>query len=74
MQHITGISLQQMRFSSLEDTISPDHQVRFINAFVGYINLSKLNFTVKKLKTEAIPSFNSIVFLKMYLYGYLNGV
>ena len=26
------------------------------------------------LKTEAIPSFNSKVFLKIYLYGYLNGV
>ena len=47
MQHITGISRQQMRFSSLEDTISPDNQVRFIDAFVEYIDLSKLDFAVK---------------------------
>ncbi|MDI6033334.1 IS1182 family transposase [Flavobacterium sp. LB2P84] len=74
MQHITGISRHQMRFSSLEDTISPDNQVRFIDAFVELIDISKLDFAVKTLKTEGRPSFNSKVFLKMYLYGYLNRV
>ncbi|MFV8360776.1 IS1182 family transposase [Flavobacterium sp. LS1P3] len=74
MQHITGISRQQLRFSSLEDAIAPDNQVRFIDAFVEYIDLSKLDFAVKTLKTEGRPSFNSKVFLKIYLYGYLNGV
>jgi hypothetical protein len=39
MQHIIGISRQQCVFSSLEDTISPDNQVRFIDAFVVYIDL-----------------------------------
>ena len=63
-----------MRLSSLEDTISPDNQLRFIDAFVEYVDLSKLNFVVKTLKTEGRPSFNSKVFLKIYLYGYLNGV
>jgi transposase len=47
--------------------------VRFIDAFIEYIDLSKLDFAVKTLKTEGRPSFNSKVFLKMYLYGYLNG-
>ena len=47
MQHITGISRQQMRFSSLEYTISPDNQVRFIDAFVEYTDLSKLDFAIK---------------------------
>ena len=74
MQHITGISRQQIRFSSLEDTISLDNQVRFIDAFVENINLPKLDFAIKTLKTEGRPSFNSKVFLKMYLYGYLNGI
>lgn len=31
MQHITGISRQQLRFSSLEDTISPYNQVLTLN-------------------------------------------
>ena len=33
MQHITGIPRNQMCFSSLEDTISPDNPIRFIDAF-----------------------------------------
>jgi len=74
MQHITGVSRQQMRFSSLEDAISKDNQVRFIDAFVGHIDLCKLGFAIKTLKAEGRPSFNSKVFLKVYLYGYLNGV
>jgi transposase len=74
MQHITGISCQKMRFSSIKDTISTDNQLKFIDAFVEYIDISKLNFTTKTLKTEGRPSFNSKVFLKIYLYGYLNVV
>ncbi|MDD2674866.1 MAG: transposase [Flavobacterium sp.] len=74
MQHIIGISLHQIRFSSLEETISPDDQVRFIDSFVELSDISKVDFAVKTLKTEGRPSSNSKVFLKIYLYGYLNGV
>src|SRR6187402_756849 len=74
MQHIIGISRHQMRVSSLEDAISPDNQVRFIDAFVSFIDLSKLGFAVQTLKKEGRPSYNSQVFLKIYLYGYLAGI
>jgi hypothetical protein len=67
MQHITGISRQQMRFSSLEDTKSPNNQVRLIDAFVELSDISKVDFALKALKTEGRPCFNSKVFLKMYL-------
>ena len=52
MQHITGTSRYQMRISSLEDTISPDNQVRFIDAFVEFVDLSKLGFGIRTLKDE----------------------
>lgn len=74
MQHISGISRHQMRISSLEDAIAPDNQVRFIDAFVTLIDLSKLGFAVQTLKKEGRPSYKSQVFLKIYLYGYLNGL
>nr|WP_315197063.1 transposase [uncultured Flavobacterium sp.] len=74
MHHITGISRHQMRISSLEDAIAPDNQVRFIDAFVTFVDLSKLSFSVQTLKKEGLPSYNSQVFLKIYLYGYLNGI
>ncbi len=34
MQHITGISHNQMCFSSLKDTISLENPVRFVDAFI----------------------------------------
>ncbi|WP_223256138.1 IS1182 family transposase [Flavobacterium laiguense] len=74
MQHIPGTSRHQMRISSLEDTISRDNQVRFVDAFVDLVSLAKLGFAVQTLKSEGRPSYNSKVFLKIYLYGYLNGI
>ena len=74
MQHITGIPRNQMRFTSLEDSISQENPVRFIEAFVENISLKTLGFSTQTIKAEGRPSFNSKVFLKIYLYGYLNGL
>ena len=74
MQYITGISRNQLQVSSLEDTIAADNPVRFIDAFVSSIDLEKIGFTLKPLKTEGRPSFATPVFLKIYLYVYLNGI
>ena len=74
MQHITGIPRNQMTFSSLEDSISFDNSIRFIDAFVEHIDLKALAFVVQTLKTEGRPSFDTKIYLKLYLYGYLNGL
>ncbi|MBK7041576.1 MAG: transposase [Bacteroidetes bacterium] len=74
MQHILGISREQISFTCLEDFIPPHHEVSFIDAFVDSIDLIKLGFQVQALKKEGRPSFHSTVFLKLYLYGYLNGI
>ncbi|MEC5158622.1 IS1182 family transposase [Chryseobacterium sp. MP_3.2] len=74
MQHITGIARNQMVFTSLEDSISEDNSVRFVDAFVENIDLKALGFVLQTLKTEGRPSFNTQTFLKIYLYGYLNGL
>ena len=74
MQHITGIPRNQMSFSSLEDTISSENPIRFIDAFVETIAMESLGFTVQTIKTEGRPSFDTKIFLKLYLYGYLNGL
>lgn len=74
MQHIQGISRHQMRFSSLEEAIASDNQVRFIDAFVAFLDLKKLGFAVTSIKSEGRPGYNIKVFLKIYLYGYLNGL
>jgi transposase len=74
MQHITGISRYQMQIISLEDRISNENPVRFIDVFVEQISLESLGFLSKTIKSEGRPSFDSKVFLKIYLYGYLNGL
>ena len=74
MQHIIGIARNQMVFTSLEESISEDNPVRFIDAFVENIDLKALGFELRTQKTEGRPSFNTQIFLKIYLYGYLNGL
>ena len=74
MQYIQGISRHQLQMSSLEDKITTDNPVRFIEVFVNHIDAVKLGFQPKVLKTEGRPGFRPEVFLKLYLYGYLNGV
>ena len=74
MQHIQGILRNQLQMGSLEDKITQDNPVRFIDAFVNVIDLSKIGFQTRILKSEGRPSYRTEVFLKIYLYGYLNSI
>ncbi len=73
MQHIRGTDRHQTTFSSLDDLITPDNQVRIIDAFVEKLDLEKLEFNVRH-KAEGRPPFHPKVFLKLYLYGYMNSI
>ena len=61
-------------FSPLEIKIEQVNLVRFVDAFVDHLDLSQLGFVVSALKTESRPAFESKLFLKIYWYGYLNGI
>ena len=74
MQHITGIPRNQMVFTSLEQSVSEDNPVRFVDAFVENIDLETLGFALQTLRLEGRPSYSNKIFLKIYLYGYLNGL
>ncbi|HNC34817.1 MAG TPA: IS1182 family transposase [Bacteroidia bacterium] len=74
MDHIQSHNRLQVTFGSIDDQVEPDNPVRFIDAFVEQLDLGRLQFSVKDLKPEGRPSFNPRVFLKLYLYGYLNGI
>lgn len=58
----------------MEEIIDQENQVRFIEAFVEMLDLKALQFVVKELKGEGRPRYEPKVFLKLYLYGYLNGI
>lgn len=74
MDHISPVSRQQYEFVSLEDCIDSDNPVRLVDAFVDKLDLSRLGFKTSKLNTQGRPSFQSGLFLKIYIYGYLNGI
>ena len=74
MQHILGISRTQVSFGTFEDGIGTDNSVGFIDAFSSKLDLSKIGFTVSILKKEGGPIFESSVFVRIYFYGYLNGI
>ncbi|MFA7381248.1 MAG: transposase [Bacteroidia bacterium] len=74
MQHISPANRFQIQFSSLDEHIEQDHSVRFIEAFVEKLDLAQLHFNVKTIQQEGRPSYNPKVFLKLYFYGYLNGI
>ena len=74
MNYILGSNRGQFEFSCLEDAVEQDNQVRFIEAFVEKLDLKSLQFVVKELKVEGRPRYEPKVFLKLYLYGYLNGI
>jgi transposase len=66
-------SRNQLFFSSLQDIILPENPARFIDAFVESLSLQTLGFLFKPLKENRL-SFDTKIFLKIYLYGYLNGL
>lgn len=74
MHHIAEGCRNQMEISSLDCNIDTENVVRFIDAFVCKLDLQKLNFAVSTIKDEGRPSYHSSIFLKIYLYGYLNGI
>ncbi|GHB27696.1 transposase [Mongoliitalea lutea] len=85
MHHIQGIDRFQLTFSCLEDAIPNDNPVRVIDAFIDKLDLELLGFSYKPTDEEAQskkhnpyldgrPSFEPKILLKLYFYGYFNGI
>jgi transposase len=77
MPIISGLDRNQLTFSSLEDSIASDNDVRFIDAFVDKLDLVQLGVQsltkIDKMKSGR-SSFADSLLLKLYLYAYLNGI
>lgn len=69
-----GTNRLQTSFVSLEDMIAGDNPVRIIDAFVDRCDLRKLGFSNTGYKSEGRPPFHPCIFLKPYLYGYINRI
>ncbi len=74
MDFIQSHNRNQLEMMSLESMISQENQVRLIDAFAEKLDLERLGFAIAKLNTQGRPAFDSRVFLKIYFYGYVNGL
>jgi transposase len=57
---------------SLEEYITDDNPVRFIDAFVDQLDLHDLGFTRAVASPLGRPAYHPGDLLKLYIYGYLN--
>ena len=59
---------------ALEDYIAAENPVRFIDAFVGQLDLGKEGFRHGAVPETGRPPYDPGDLLRLYLYGYLNRV
>src|SRR5512137_2838107 len=76
MEYMSGIPRQLLVLfpESLDETISTDNPVRFIDAFVDSLDLVAAGFAHIGLAATGRPPYAPGDLLKLYLYGYLNRV
>ena len=76
MDYIEGSNRDQLTLfpQSLDEYISEDNPVRFIDAFVVSLDLEGLGFSHSALKATGRPPYHPSVLLKLYIYGYLNRI
>lgn len=76
MKHIEGLNRDQMTLfpDALDDYISRESPVRFIDAFLDALDLAQIGFTHATLQETGRPPYHPGDLLKLYLYGYLNRI
>lgn len=76
MNHRTGLDRSQTLLfpESLEDYVTPENPIRFLDAFVGSLDLAGLGFAKAQCADTGRPPYAPAVLLKLYLYGYLHRI
>lgn len=76
MPHLQGIDRNQtLQFPPrLDDYISAENPVRFLDVFVDQLDLQAMGFSHVETAVEGRPPYHPGDLLKLYLYGYLNRV
>ena len=76
MNHRTGLDRSQTLLfpERLEDYVSAENPVRFLDAFVGTLDLRALDFAKAQCAATGRPPYDPAALLKLYLYGYLHRI
>lgn len=74
MAYLRGESRDQISLlpESLEDYVSANAVVRFIDGFVESLDLGELGFNRIQLSTTGRPPYSPACLLKLFIYGYLH--
>jgi transposase len=74
MAHIPGYDRSQLLLlpEAVDDYVTADNPVRFIEAFVDGLDLAALGFIGTVPKVTGRPGYAPADLLKLYIYGYLN--
>jgi transposase len=59
---------------TVDEYIDPENEARFIDVFVGGLDLKRLGFTHTAPLTEGRPPYDPSDMLRIYVWGYLNQV
>ncbi len=75
MKYIQGQNREQTYLFpvSLDDAISPEHEIRLIDVFVDSLKLEDFGFNVSH-EENGRPAYHPGELLKLYIYGYLNKI
>ena len=74
MAYVQGTHRLQTAIFCLEDFIATDAPVRVVDGFCEQINYVALNFRGKYTEDNCRPNYHPSVLLRLYIYGYLNGI
>ena len=76
MNHRTGLDRSQTLLfpERLEDYVAAENPVRFLDAFVGSMDLHTLGFAKAPCAETGRPPYDPAALLKLYLYGYLHRI
>ena len=76
MRYIQGTDRDQATLlpEAVDDYVTEENPVRFIDAYVDGLDLTEMNFTYSETKDTGRKPYNPADLLKLYIYGYLNKI
>ncbi|WP_300380188.1 IS1182 family transposase [Clostridium sp.] len=74
MNYLLGTDRSQARIECPEDYIDSNNEVRVIDKIIDALNIESLGFKIGNNDFVGRPMFNPRDMLKLFVYGYFNGV
>ena len=74
MNYIKGESRSQIKIECLDEFVGEDSEVRIIDKVIDTLDIEALGFIMGKNEAVGRPMYNPRSLLKLYVYGYFNGI